>query len=118
MKHKLHICKTVAPEDLRRGDYVTPLYVMIEFVNWLAMDTEYKPLEKQRVRWLPPHGGKPARVLEVCLPFVLVETPSGEHKTFDVRRYQLVRLSKRYGRTVFDRHQRKRKASWDAPTKY
>ena len=38
----------------------------------------------------------PMKVVEVCLPFVLVERATGRHRTLDVRRHKLARVSDRY----------------------
>jgi hypothetical protein len=54
---------------------------------------------------LMPGQAQPMKVVEVCLPFVLVRKASGKHETLDVRRYRFARVSKEFGRKAFKRFQ-------------
>lgn len=48
----------------------------------------------------------PFRVVEVCVPFVLVAEPDGAHRTLDLRRHRLARVSDRFGQRAFARLRR------------
>lgn len=102
------IAKALAPEDIAADTYVAILDVMEEYLPVWSLLEPYvnAPKEPLRFRWLPCDCGfcnqsAPMKVLEVCLPFVLVKTTDGKHRTLDVRRHRLAQLSEDYGRKVF-----------------
>ncbi len=102
MDNELEMAQSVAPEDLQPGDYINALHVIVEHypLPWERDSLAHGP---GPVRTLSlPDGTLPARVVEVCLPFVLIKTPQGKHRTVDVRRYRLARVSERFGRSVFE----------------
>jgi hypothetical protein len=99
MNEDMKISKPVAPEDLQPEMYVAALTMMIELLPRGCDEPEWKKPEVVRTVWLPVEDvGVPLRVVEVCLPFVLVEQPSGKHQTLDTRRYRLARLSDQYAK--------------------
>lgn len=90
----------LAPEEIRRGDFVTPLFVVSEWPSWFWCDDDalHPRDELVRIRSTPSDEATPLEVTAVCLPFVLVETPQGEGKTLDIRRVRLARLDRRFAR--------------------
>lgn len=104
----------LAPEEIRRGDFVTPLYVVSEWPSWYWDDDDaLHPRDKLvRIRSTPCDEAAPLEVISVCLPFVLVETPQRDGKTLDVRRVRLARLdhafAKRTRRALRQREKRER----------
>ena len=98
---ELTVAKPLAPEDIRRGTYVAILAMGVEFFPFWH-DEPWRPAKVRRIDLLPgPEGGTPLRVKEVCLPYLLVEHPDGKHRTIDVRRFRLGRLSERFGEKAF-----------------
>jgi hypothetical protein len=97
------LAKSLAPEEVRRGDFVTPLYVVAEVPSfWWRCDSWTQPIEEPvRMRFLPPQESTPLKVRSVCLPFVLVKTPKGEKRTIDVRSCQLARLDRTYAKRAW-----------------
>jgi len=101
---------SVAPEDIRRGDFVAILRQVCEYVPMFA---EGKPEDgdlPRRILVLPKQGGLPLRVIEVCLPFLLVEQVDGTHATLDTRRNRFARLSEEFARLAIKRIRGDRKA--------
>jgi hypothetical protein len=101
---------SVAPEDLRRGDFVAVHSELIELPSFLWCDVA--PSEREdlvRMRFRPRSGGMPLAVKAICLPFVFVKSPLGERHTIDVRQVQLVRLKRRYAKAVWRALRRQRK---------
>ena len=104
MEYERTMSRSLPPEDIRVGQYVTVLHVLRESEPFDdEFDAAWRGVRLQRTLWLPWSGGMPMRVVEVCLPFVLVERANGRHRTLDVRRYKLARVSERYGQEVFKR---------------
>lgn len=96
------VAQPLAPEDLAAGQYVTPLTRVLECFPYYSTEEVFRGrTEPFRLTYL---GNKrtPARVVEVCLPFVLIETPKGKTRMIDLRRYRLARVSDRFGQIMFD----------------
>ena len=105
MECQNEMSRSLPPEDIRVGQYVAVQHVVHECTPCFCnSDPQWRPLRIMRTLELPwKGGGVPMRVVEVCLPFVLVQRPNGRHRTLDVRRYRLARVSNRYGQEVFKR---------------
>jgi hypothetical protein len=97
------LAKALAPEEIRRGDYVTPLEEIAEWPSFFwCVDSTLLPCDKPvRIRFKPSCGGVPLRVMDVCLPFVLVKLPRGDRRTLDVRKCQVARLGESYARAAW-----------------
>ena len=100
----------IAGEDIANGDYVTVLSEIIELPSFLWDCSSISlPLDEPvRTRYLPREGGKPHKVISVCLPFVYAKSYSGHWIAFDTRQQQLVRLDPGSGRSIW----KKMRASW------
>jgi len=96
------LARPLAPEEVRRGQYVTPLDEIHEWPSflWPCPDSNLEPQDLVRVRLKSDEGGIPLRVTAVCLPFVSVRTPQQTTRVLDLRRVQLVRLSREFGKLV------------------
>lgn len=96
------VAAVVAPEDLRRGDYVAVLSEIVELPTFLWNDSlPCAQNELVRLRRLPTDDRVPMKIKAICLPFVFLKLPSGEFQTIDVRLSSLVRLEKRYAKKVW-----------------
>lgn len=101
-KHASLLAARVAPEDLRRGDFVAVLSEIIELPSFLWSETLPRGQDELvRLRRLPTDDRAPLKVEAICLPFIFVKLPCGTHETIDVRLASLARLEKDYARTVW-----------------
>ena len=105
-----NMARNLAPEDITHGIYVSVMHVVYQHVSWFCDPEPWKKGEPAQSLLLPDNGGRPLMFVEVGLPFVLVETATGKHKTLDVRQYRLAKVSNRYGDAVFVREKAKRLA--------
>lgn len=98
---RIHTARPVAPEDITRGMHIAILHINMEYVPDVCMD-ELRPKAPPvfMLRLLPFGASEPLRVLEVCLPFVLVRRPDGCRCALDVRRYQFAHLPDRFARAA------------------
>ena len=105
------LAATIAPEDLRCGDYVSLLNEVFEFPSWLwNYDAQFgKGNEFVRVQLPSRDGGTPLKVKAICLPFVLLRTPKGKYRRVDLRGVQLVRLSREYAKRAWLAMRKKKK---------
>ena len=102
MDTESRVAQIVAPEDLAKGQYVTPLSSTREHMPLFCSDDAFRGRsEPFRLTWTPK-AKAPVRVVDVCLPFVLIETPKGRTRMIDLRRYRLARVADRFGRVLFD----------------
>jgi hypothetical protein len=97
------LAKALAPEEIRPGDYVTPLYMVAEVPSfwWYADAWNLPHDEPVRLRFTTTCDGAPLRVQSVCLPFVLAKQPNGLSLTLDLRRCQLARLDRAYAKQAW-----------------
>lgn len=103
-KETTELSKQLAPEDVRRGQFVCVLYIIDETIPFFGGDSSaWGRTEPLRYRLLPWRGVRPMRVIDVCLPYVLVKRADGYHQTLDVRQHRLARVSERFGRMAFKR---------------
>lgn len=103
------LAKALAPEDVRPGDYVTPLDEVAEVPSfyWDCDEAMLPRAELVRIRFLPAGGGVPLKVKGVCLPFVLVKHACGQRETLDVRRCRLARLNRTYAAAAWKAYKKK-----------
>ncbi len=96
----LSVTSRLAPEDLRPGLDVVILSVTLEYPSFLWLDGASSSREETvRIPYL--HSlGTPLRIKAVCLPFLLVRSPSGRHRTLDIRRVQLGRIDPEFAKAV------------------
>ncbi|MFH1746191.1 MAG: hypothetical protein ABIG44_04020 [Planctomycetota bacterium] len=98
------LSRALAPEEIRPGYYVAVLYVIGEYFSCAALeDAGWRNVEPVRVRMLPWYAEHPMKVIEVCLPFVLVKEADGDYRTLDVRKHRLARVTRRFGRKASER---------------
>lgn len=102
-KGRTHLAASVAPEDLRRGDFVAILSVIHEYPSFFwCCDSGTSPREEPvRVQRIDAEDGKPLKIKAICLPFVFAKDVAGAHRTLDIRLCRLARLSSGYARKVW-----------------
>jgi len=93
-----YVAKFLAAEDVRCGDVVGILREVIEYPSffWCLDSPAQEAHEPVRVHARATDGGIPLKVKAICLPFLLVKSPNGQHRTLDVRQCELVRLNAKY----------------------
>jgi hypothetical protein len=109
------LAKAIAPEDIRTGDFVTPLSVIAEVPSyyWRA-DAWSLPVDQPvRIRFTSSCDGLPLKVKSVCLPFVLLKQATGQPLTLDLRQCQLARLDRRYAKRAWKACKKARKGRVD-----
>ena len=98
-----YVSKSLASEDLRCGDFVGVLSEVHEYPSffWCSDAHLHPPGEPVRMVCRASDGGTPLKVKAICLPFVFVKTPAGQHRLLDVRQHRLVRLAPEYAEPVW-----------------
>ncbi len=107
------LAKVLAPEDIRPGDFVTPLCVVSELPSfwWCGGSWNLPHDQPVRVRLTSGCDGVPMRVKSVCLPFVLIKSPIGEQSTIDLRKCQVARLDLDFAKLSWKAYKKKAKAA-------
>jgi hypothetical protein len=98
-----NVSRSLAAEDLRCGDFVGILYEIVQWPSffWSGDPQLLPPDDLVSLRCRASDGGTPLKVKAICLPFVFVKKPGGQHRILDVRQHQLVRLSSDYAVPVW-----------------
>ena len=109
----LKVARILAPEDIQIEQWVAVFTVTCEFLPCWAIES---PSDIDRIRpvryaFAPDDAGEPLRVIDVCLPFVLVENVSGTPRVLDLRACTLVALSPRFAKSVRKRRRESGSAS-------
>jgi hypothetical protein len=109
------LAKCLAAEDLRCGDMVAVLDISYEYPSFLwDVDSHVlSPDELVHIRWRNPEVGRPLKVKAICLPYVLVKSPSRRYSSLDVRQCRIVRLSDTYARLAWKKFRKKKKRKRD-----
>jgi hypothetical protein len=97
------LAKALAPEEIRLGDFVTPLHVVAEVPSyfWFTEGWNLPADEPVRIRLISYSDGLPMKVKSICLPFVLVKHANGQGATVDLRKCQLARLDREFARRAW-----------------
>ena len=118
-KTSRRMAKSLAPEDVRPGMFVALLHDVDEFLPFVYLTEApgMREVELLRVSSLPEYV-QPMKVIEVCLPYVLVRCTNRRHRAIDVRRCRLARVTARFARAAFlaakaDRKRHKREDAAD-----
>ncbi|MEX2216912.1 MAG: hypothetical protein WD768_22555 [Phycisphaeraceae bacterium] len=101
MSKTIEPSRVIGPEDVKTDQFVTITHVMYELLPDECTSIPQRVIDPLRVTLMCPCAGRPMKVVEVCLPFVLVKDPAGTHLTIDLRRYQIALLSNTFGRKAF-----------------
>jgi hypothetical protein len=93
--------RTVAAEDLQRGDYVAIAAEIVEFPSHLWSDTAHSLRPDELVRIAFRADGMPLKVKAICLPFILAKEPGGQARILDSRAHRLVRLGRDFAKRAW-----------------
>ena len=107
-----YVSRSLAAEDLKCGDFVGILHEIVEWPSflWSSDPQLLPPHELVRLQCRASDGGTPLKVKAICLPFVFVKKPCGQHRILDVRQHRLVRLSGDYAEPVWKALAKRRSA--------
>jgi hypothetical protein len=97
------LAKTLAPEEIRVGDFVTPLYMIAEVPSyyWFSECWNLPADQPVRMRFTCSSDGTPLKVKSICLPFVLVKQATGAQYSIDLRKCQVARLNPRHAKRAW-----------------
>jgi hypothetical protein len=105
--------RRLAPEDVARGDYLAVLHDVYEIMPFGCFDeaplrTERPPI---RLAFIPREPRALLKVVSVCVPFVVVRNPAGEHSTLDLRLCAVGRVDRQHAERVWKVYRRKSRKS-------
>lgn len=104
------LAATVAGDDLEVGQYVAVLSEIREYLPMFWDDSAgsgLSPHETVRIPFTPANAGEPLRIEAICIPFVFVRTPGGDHRSLDIRSLRLARLDAGYAKFVLKKSKKK-----------
>ncbi len=92
------LAASLAPEDVKIGDFIAPLTRTYELPSYLWNDAYTN--EIVRLQITAHDAGRPMKVKAICLPFVYVSLRKKKRQIIDVRTTQIARVDKHYARQV------------------
>ncbi|GAB5403221.1 MAG: hypothetical protein Aurels2KO_14520 [Aureliella sp.] len=92
------LAASLAPEDVKIGDFIAPLTRTYELPSYLWNDAYTTHVV--RLQMTAHDAGCPMKVKAVCLPFVHVSLGKKKRQIIDVRTTQIARVDERYARQV------------------
>lgn len=98
------LSQTVAPEDLRVGDYLGVLQASVQYPTYLwhgDLSADVSDEESVRVSYMPTDGGIPLKIKAISLPFLLVKPPGQNCETIDIRLCRIARLDADYAKLAW-----------------
>jgi hypothetical protein len=110
---KSDLARLLAPDDIRRGDYVGVQRVVRQYLPFgrFGENAPARP-EPFCVREIPMEAPDPLQVIDICLPFLAVFEPDGTMAMLDFRRYRLAQLCGDCARRVSNGLTAKLKTKW------
>lgn len=96
MPKEIRTIRSLAPEDVKPRTYVAEFTRTLQIVHGFCDPAAARPFIV-RLEYLP-YDAEPLEVVDVCVPYVLVKNPAGEHSTLDLRQVSLVSLPKQFGK--------------------
>ncbi|MEM1353739.1 MAG: hypothetical protein AAGC44_07075 [Planctomycetota bacterium] len=93
--------RNIAPEDIRPGMFIAVSRSICQLIPSSVEEGWDKQPRTVDVPFIPQDSGQAMKVLEVCVPFVLVELPCGLKQSLDLRRQSVMRLSFAFGQAAF-----------------
>jgi hypothetical protein len=105
----------VAAEDLQRGDFVAIFNEIEELPSFLWCCDGYALPREQlvQIRHRAGDDSMPLKIKALCLPFVFLKGSDGTCRTVDLRQCELVRLNRKYAKSVWRHLRKERKRSAD-----
>jgi len=109
-KKQLALTRSLAPEDIRVGDYVVVTHDTAQVLLESCLPGATQALQLARVRFIPYRAGWPYRVVSVCVPFVIVQDFEGDVENLDLRQHSISRVDKHYFQSASRRYRKTQKA--------
>ena len=103
-----NVARPLSPEDITADMFITVHYYMIELINFGCSSNDFEPPRQFLTKWLPFDDPQTFKVVDVCLPFILIEQPNRKQRMVDVRRYRFVQISTSIGKHVWKKSKPKK----------
>ncbi|MEQ1829015.1 MAG: hypothetical protein ABL921_23835 [Pirellula sp.] len=95
------VSRSLAAEDIAAGDYIVITSKATEFPSWMWEDYHALPPDQPvRIWWQSYSSLVPWKVVDVCLPMLLVRGVDRTVTQLDVRLLRIARVDRGYARKV------------------
>ncbi len=111
------LARSLAPEDIKVGSYVMTLHNQHQIMMSKGCDNPEPEVVVVPVVTRPRYPELPAKVVAICLPFIVVEREDKKTEILDTRSHRLARVSKKFAKAALKPHQPKDKLKKKAKKK-
>lgn len=98
------LARSLAPEDIKSGTYVMTLHRQYQLMMGKCSAVGDPEVVIVDVVVRPFCAQLPAKVVGVCLPYVVVKRETGKTEMLDTRSERLARVPKRFAKTALKSH--------------
>lgn len=103
------LARSLAPEDIQVGNFVMVLHRQNQIMMGKCTDTGDPEVFVIPVITRPSFPELPAKVVDICLPFVVVRRESKKTEIIDTRSERLARVPKLFAQSALKSHKAKKK---------
>ncbi len=98
--------QSIAADDVSVGDFVVVMNVTLQYPSflWCHEPVAFSRPEMIPLNWMPTDGGKPLKVIAICIPFLLVKKVDGTRETLDLRQCRIARISPEFAEKIRKAH--------------
>lgn len=102
----LTAARRLHPEDIQIGDNVALAHVSYQYPSFLWCGVDLAMLPADRIVQLSflPSEFELLVVKSICLPFVFCKSNDGQHKVFDLRQSELMKVDRAFAASVRKGH--------------
>jgi hypothetical protein len=98
------LARSLAPEDIKSGIYVMTLHRQYQVLMSKCSPIGDPELVVLPVAMRPYETELPKKVIEVCLPYVVLETEKGKTEMLDTRSHRVAKVTKRFAKAAHKPH--------------
>lgn len=103
------LARSLAPEDIQVGNFVMVLHRQSQVMMSKCTDSETPEVVVIPVVTRPAYPELPAKVIDICLPFVVVRRESKKTEIIDTRSERLARVPEQFAKAALKPHMPKKK---------
>jgi hypothetical protein len=94
--------RLLAADDVASGEFVVVMSEIAQFPSfyWCSEGILSSRAEMISLSYIPEEAGRPLLVIDVCVPFLLVEDVAGIRRILDVRRTRVARVPEKFALKV------------------
>ena len=108
MLKEIPLARSLAPEDIQVGSFVMTLHTQNQIMMSKCSQMTEPQVVVVPVITRPSYPELPAKVVAICLPFIVVKREDMKTEVIDTRSHRLAQVPKAFAKTAWAPHQPKK----------